>query len=346
MTTIHSTMNLFGAASAPFSSLSPQAARGYGRGRALMAERGWKGVNLLPATEEGFRFAKDVRVKALLDAAENIEYLITDTTPITREFLEKAKKLKLVSMFGVGTDHIDVPAATDHGIIVTRALNTNSRSVAEFALALLFALARHIPQMHEAMHGGIWQGLRGTEIAGKTLGIVGLGAIGTQLAKLGKAVGMDVIATVRTPKPERARELGCVILPLDEMLRRADYVCLCLPGGGGVLLGEREFELMKPSAGLINVARGNVVDEPALIAALTQGQIGGAALDVYTVEPLPGDSPLLKLPNVIVAPHVGSNTFEATDAVFLLCLEEVRRRAAGEESAAAFNPHAYAVKRI
>jgi phosphoglycerate dehydrogenase-like enzyme len=191
----------------------------------------------------------------------------------------------------------------------------------------------------------VWRALRGTELYGKTLGIVGLGAIGSHVARLGRGLGMRTAAAVRTPKPELAKELGCDILPLDELLARADHLCLCLPGGGGVLLGEREFGLMKPGAGLINIARGSLVDEKAMIRALQDGRLGGAALDVYAVEPLPRDSPLLAMPNVVTTPHMASNTCEARDAVFLACLEEVAKRAAGRRSEQALNPAAYAVKR-
>lgn len=348
MPVIHSTMNLFGDAPGPFAELRPFDGGGYARGRALMAERGWTGVTLITTRHEHAPLSKRERAAILEACAGDIEYLITDTTPLTRTFFENASRLKLVCMYGVGTEHIDVEAATAHGVIVTRALDTNSRSVAEFALALLLALARQIPGMHEDLRGGVWRARKGSEIYGKSLGIVGLGAIGGRLARMAGSLGMRLLAAVRTPMSEKtreqsrelAREFGCEILPLDDMLARADYVCLCLPGGK-VIMGEKEFSLMRPRAGFINIARGSLVDETALIAALTEERIGGAALDVYAVEPLPEDSPLRRLPNVILQPHVGSNTFEATDAVFLLCLEEIRRRLAGERSPLAFNPEAY-----
>ena len=337
-------MPLFGPAAGSFSSLTPKDAGGFARGRALMAERGWEGVELLPRGGEGRKIPKSERVAALMEHAAEMEYFITDTTPITRPFLEKARNLKLISMFGVGMDHIDLAAATENGIVVTRAANTNSRSVAEFGMGLLFALAKRIPLAQETLHQGVWRARRGEELYGKTLGVVGLGAIGSIVARLGKGIGMNVLASVRTPKPELAAEIGCEVLPLDELLALSDYVCLCLPGGE-VILGEREFSLMKPGASLVNIARGSVVDEKAMIRALQDGRLGGAALDVFAAEPLPPESPLMAMPGVVATPHMASNSFEATDAVFLVCLEEVARRAAGERSERAVNPDAYTAGR-
>ena len=305
---------------------------------AQLAAEGWQGVSL-PVTP-GMTRAQ--RHDLLMEHARAIEYLVIDTTPVDRAFIEAATRLKHVAMFGVGTDHIDIQAATEHGVLVTRALGGNTRSVAELALAFIFALARHIVPMNNTMTAGSWKPLRGSELYGKTLGILGLGAIGSELARMGAALGMQVAACSRTPKKNLAAAIGCMELPLNELLATADYLVLCVPGDGGQpLIGAAELALMKKTARLVNVSRGTVLDLDALTAAISNGALACAALDVYPQEPMAPAHPVFALPGVIHSPHVGANTAEAIDNVFALCFEDAVLRRQGRQSPRAVNPQVY-----
>ncbi len=327
MPTIHTTMFLF---DRPGWALS------------LLEKRGWRGVSLFERRPGLAKPPLEERQRILMERAGEIEYLITDTTPLTAAFMARATRLRLIAMFGVGIDHIDMAEATRRGIAVSRAIGANSRSVAEQALGAVFCLARKLHLLDAAMKRGIWRRSRGIELEGKNMGIIGLGEIGSRLARLAGAIGMRVFATARTPKPTLAAELGCTILPLRELLALADYLCLCVPGGGKPLIGAAELALMKPTAALINVARGSVVDLEALTAALLEKQLGGAALDVFPQEPMNPAHPIFSLPNVLLTPHTGSDTQEAMSRVLELCLDEVAARDQGRHSPNIANPEVYA----
>ena len=245
--------------------------------------------------------------------------IVRSETRVTPELMNLAPNLRVIARAGVGVDNIDVPAATKRGIAVMNAPGANTVSAAEHALALLLALARRIPWAAEAMRRGEWDRKRfqGSELRGKTLGIVGLGRIGGHVAHLARAFGMHVLGHDPYLAPERAAELEVKLVTLEELLREADVVTLHLAATEQTnrLINADRLQLMKPTAVLINTARGELVDEVALAAAVEAGSIAGAAMDVFAVEPLPADSPLRKLERVILTPHVAASTAEAQERV-------------------------------
>lgn len=246
---------------------------------------------------------------------------------LTREVLRNAKKLKMISVWGVGTDHIDLKTCQELGVVVTNTPGTATESVAEHALALMLAAARRIPQIDRSVKEGRW--VRGlvTQLHGKTLGVVGTGLIGSQVARLGNGIGMNVVAWTFHPSAERENELRVRYVPLDELLRRSDVVSLHLrlTEDTRALMGERELALMKPTAILINTARADLIDKEALIRALSGGAIAAAGLDVFHSEPPDQDDPLLKLDNVVLTPHSSGQTPEVLDRGLAMAVENVKR---------------------
>jgi D-3-phosphoglycerate dehydrogenase len=240
--------------------------------------------------------------------------VVRSKTKVTKDIIEAADKLKAIGRAGVGVDNIDVEAATKKGIVVMNAPAGNTLSAAEHAIAMLFALSRNIPQAHSGLKCKRWEKKKyaGVEVYGKTLGIIGLGRVGAHVARMAKGIGMKVVGYDPLIPEERAKELGIELVELDRLLKESDYVSLHIPLTPETqhIIGERELKLMKNCARVINCARGGVVDEGALYEALKNGDIAGAALDVFKEEPL-SDSPLLELDNVIVTPHLGASTQEA-----------------------------------
>jgi D-3-phosphoglycerate dehydrogenase len=228
-------------------------------------------------------------------------------------------RLRMLSVWGTGTDHVDLAAAARHGVTVTNTPGVSAISIAEHTLALLFAVARRIPRIDRATRAGEWPRGRSVELHGKTCGLVGLGAIGRQFARLASAIGMRVVAWTMHPRP------GDPIVPLDELYRTSDVVSLHLrlsPETEG-LIGTPQFALMKPGAILINTARGAIVREEALIEALTSRRIAGAGLDVFATEPLPSGHPLTELDNVVLTPHCAGITPEALEAGLRMAVENI-----------------------
>ena len=236
-------------------------------------------------------------------------------TALDGEALSAAPRLRMISILGTGTDNVDLAAAARREITVTNTPGVGAPSVAELTIGLMLALARAIPISDRRVRDGRWEHVEGPELAGKTLGLLGLGAIGSYVARLGRAMGMQVIGWSFRADPARASALGIeIVRERDDVFRRADVVSLHLRNTPEVrgLVGARELALMKAGAYLINTARGALVDSAALAAALRAAQIGGAALDVYTEEPLPPErNPFLGLDNVILTPHIGAVTREA-----------------------------------
>ncbi len=235
-------------------------------------------------------------------------------TALDDEAFSHAPALKMVSILGTGTDNVDLEAAKRRGVTVTNTPGVGAPSVAELTIGLLFSLVRSIPISDARLRQGTWQHVEGPELAGKTLGLLGLGAIGQYVARLGLGLGMRVIAWSYSADPARAQRLGVELVERDEVFRRADVVSVHLRNTPEVrgIVGARELALMKPSAYLINTARGALVDESALAFALREQQIAGAALDVYTEEPLPPErNPFRELTNVVLTPHIGAVTREA-----------------------------------
>ena len=252
----------------------------------------------------------------LVELAKDVEAIIVRSKPkVTRKVIEAAPRLKVIGRAGVGLDNIDLEAAKERGIKVVNSPGASSRSVAELAVALMFNVARKIAFADRKMREGQWvkKQCMGIELEGKTLGIVGFGRIGYQIAKIAKALGMNVLLYDPYPNEERAKEVGGTFASLEDLLRESDVVTLHVPLVEQTyhLINEERLRLMKPTAILINAARGAVVDTGALVKALKEGWIAGAGLDVYEEEPLPKDHPLTKLDNVVLTPHIGASTEEA-----------------------------------
>ncbi|MFM7719467.1 MAG: phosphoglycerate dehydrogenase [Actinomycetota bacterium] len=292
------------------------------------------GLDLLRAD-----FSVDVRPElATGDLASAIAgydaLVVRSQTQVTAEVLAAADRLKVVARAGIGLDNVDVEAATKRGVLVVNAPQSNIVSAAEHTLALLLALARNIPSADASLRAGSWDRGRfqGTELLGKTLGVIGLGRVGVLVAQRAAAFGMKVTAFDPYVPRERGRELGVEIVPsLEALLVAADVVTIHLPKTPETegLLGARELALMKPGARLVNTSRGGLVDEEALAKALEDGHLAGAALDVFAHEP-PGDSPLLRLDQVVATPHLGASTSEAQDKAGTSVAEMVRLALLGE----------------
>jgi len=247
--------------------------------------------------------------------------IVRSQTRVTEELLAKATHLQLIGRAGSGLDNIDLNAAIQHGVLVVHAPRGNIIAVSEHTMALLLALARHIPAATSSLKAGRWDKSRlvGVELHQKVLGIIGLGRVGTEVAQKAQAFGMRVIASDPLVSPKRAQQVGVTLHSKEEVLQYADFVTLhaAFKDGQSVthrLLGARELSLLKPGAYLVNCARGNLVDEQALLAALTEGRIAGVALDVFSQEPIGDDELLRQLlvhERVIATPHLGASTVEA-----------------------------------
>jgi D-3-phosphoglycerate dehydrogenase / 2-oxoglutarate reductase len=267
--------------------------------------------------------AGDALLAAVADADA---LLVRSETRVTREVFAAAQKLRVVARAGAGVDNIDVEAATERGVLVVNAPGGNTVAAAEHTVAMLLALARRIPAADASMKRGEWARSRfvGVEVRGKTLGLVGLGRVGTEVAR--RAQGLEMRVLVHDPyvSAEHARRLGLEPADLDDLLARADFVTVHTPLTEATrgMLGAHALGRMRPSAYLINCARGGVVDEAALLALLDEGRIAGAALDVFAAEPV-GDSPLARHPRVVATPHLGASTVEAQEAVARQVAEQV-----------------------
>jgi len=246
---------------------------------------------------------------------------IRSSCRFTKNVFEQCGKLKLLSLWGTGTDNVDLAAAATHGVTVTNTPGVSAISIAEHCLGLLLAVARRIPRTDAEIRQGRWPRGEGMQMHGKTLGIIGLGAIGRRFAQIGAAIGMRVVAWTMHPNPA----LGFTLVELDQLYRESDVVSvhLRLSGETRGLVGERELAMMKPSAILINTARGAIVDETALVEALLTGRIAAAGLDVFAVEPLPAGHALTRLPNVVMTAHSAGVTPEALEAGLQMAVENV-----------------------
>lgn len=267
--------------------------------------------------------------------------IVRSSTTIDADVVAAGTNLKVIARAGIGLDNVDVHAATRAGIIVCNAPQSNIVSAAEHTLALLLALARNVPQADADLRSGRWERNRwsGTELHAKTLAVIGLGRIGVLVAQRCNAFGMRLIAYDPYISVERAARMGVTLVDeLDEVLKQADFVTLHLPKTPETrgLIGRERLRLMKPSARLINAARGGVVDEEALYEALRDGIVAGAALDVFAVEPT-SSSPLFTLDNVVVTPHLGASTHEAQDKAGIQVAEAVNLALAGDFVPSAVN---------
>ncbi|MEM4187692.1 MAG: hydroxyacid dehydrogenase [Candidatus Hadarchaeum sp.] len=287
--------------------------------------------------EEGIRRLKEVanvdlaiglKPPELLERIGNYEVLVVrSATKVTKEVIEAGKKLRIIGRAGAGVDNIDVEAAKARGIKVLNTPEAPSEAVAELVIGLMLSWARRLPQADSSMKQGKWlkSELMGTELRGKTLGIIGTGKIGQRVGSLAVAFGMKIVAQDCVVYPEFIAKTSCEYTDLETVLKQADYLTIHLPLTPETrhLIGRRELGLMKSTAVLINTSRGEIVDENALVEALTSGKIAGACLDVFSREP-PVDSPLLKLPNVILTPHIGASTHEAQREAAILISEKIK----------------------
>jgi glyoxylate reductase len=265
------------------------------------------------------------------------------------ELLARCPHLKVISACGVGVDHIDVGAASQRGIAVCNTPGLQNETVAELVLALLFALGRNLLQNDAFVRSGAWtarQGSLAMDIRGKTLGLMGFGGIGRAVARAASALGLVTVYHSRSRDREAESRGLATWLPREELFRTADFVSLHLPLTEETRssVGAPEFALMKPGSFLINTARGAIVDETALIAALTAGPLAGAGLDVMAHEPLAADSPLCRLPNVILTPHAGGATRETRERMERLCVDNALAVLSGTLPPATVNRAALAAR--
>lgn len=253
--------------------------------------------------------------------------VVRSETKVTSRIIEAGDRLQVIARAGIGVDNIDVDAATKRGILVVNAPLGNTVAAAEHAIALILSLARNIPQADASIRRGEWQRSKfmGVELAGKTLGIVGLGKVGAEVARRARSFNMNLLAYDPYVSASIAESLGARLVSLDELLRNSDIVTVHVPllPSTRNLISSSEFDIMKPDALLVNVARGGVVNEEALVEALKEGKIAGAALDVYEKEPLPPDSPIIHLEHTVLTPHLGASTKEAQVKVALEVAEQV-----------------------
>ncbi len=284
------------------------------------------GVELLRARYEVDARAGMTHAELLAAIADADALVVRSATRVDAEVLEAARRLKVVGRAGIGLDNVDVAAATRLGILVANAPQSNVISAAEHTVALILAQARNIPQAHAALRAGRWERGRfqGAELYGKTLGVVGLGRVGTLVAQRLGAFGMRLVAYDPFVSRDRAAQLGVELVSLAEVLARADVLTVHLPKTAQTvgLVGERELAAMKPGARLVNTARGGIVDELALAKAVESGHLAGAALDVFAEEPTIA-SPLFGLDSVVVTPHLGASTAEAQDKAGVTIAEQI-----------------------
>ena len=270
--------------------------------------------------------AEDVLVERVGGAEAMVN--IRSSTKITRRVMEQCAGLKMVSIWGTGTDNVDLAAARELGIRVTNTPAVSATSIAEHTLALMLAVARRIPAIDGRVRAGEWPRGGMVQLHGKTLGVIGLGEIGRRFARLGEAIGMHVVTWTMHPKPE----LGFAHVALDELLAVSDVVSLHLRLSEQTrgFLGAERIALMKRGVILVNTARGPIVDEAAMMAALESGQLSGAGLDVFDVEPLPAGHALTRMENVVLSPHAAGITPEALEAGLALAVDNVLGHFAGE----------------
>ena len=267
--------------------------------------------------------------------------VVRSQTKVTRDALEKASQLRVVGRAGVGVDNIDVEAASERGIVVVNAPAGNTISAAELTVALLLALARHVVSADQSLHRGEWKrsSFVGVEVRGKTVGLIGLGQVGSAVARRLRALEMNVLGFDPFVPAERAQMLGVELSGLDGLLERSDFVSLhcALTPDTTHLLGAKRIRRMKQGARLVNAARGGLVDEAALLEALDSGHLAGAALDVFEEEPPNKDNPLLRHPKIVTTPHLGASTLEAQEQVAVDVAREVLQVLVGKPATAAVN---------
>ncbi|GIH92460.1 phosphoglycerate dehydrogenase [Planobispora siamensis] len=273
------------------------------------------------------------RAQFLPALAEVDALIVRSATQVDAEAIAHAPRLRVVARAGVGLDNVDVEAATKAGVMVVNAPTSNITSAAEHTVALILASARNVAQAHAALKGGEWKRSKytGVELDEKVVAILGLGKIGQLVAQRLQPFGVQLIAYDPYLQPARAAQMGVRLVSLEEALREADFITVHLPKSKETigLIGEKELQIVKPSARLINVARGGIIDENALYAAIKEGRVAGAGIDVFPKEPVT-DSPLFELDQVVVTPHLGASTHEAQEKAGTQVARSVKLALAGE----------------
>jgi D-3-phosphoglycerate dehydrogenase len=287
---------------------------------------GVEGIELLQTKADvdvriGMKPAEMVKIIGDYDAL-----VVRSETKVDRKVIEAGKRLKVVARAGIGIDNIDLEAATSAGIAVVNAPTGNTVAAAEHTIALMLAMSRNIPSAHQSLKAGEWTRSKfiGIEVRDKTLGICGLGRVGSEVAQRAQAFDMRLVGFDPFVAPDYARRIGVELMPLNELLAESDFVTLHTPLTDGTrhMIGKKEIAIIKPNARLINVARGELVDEEALLEGLNSGRLAGVALDVFSQEP-PASGPLLDHPKVVVTPHLGASTAEAQRDVAIEAAEQV-----------------------
>lgn len=291
--------------------------------------------------------AAEVDVKTGLAAGELVRIVgdydalvVRSETKVTAPIFGAGKRLQVVGRAGVGVDNIDLDSATQHGVVVVNAPTGNTISAAELAIALMLGLARNIPQADASLKAKEWQRSRfvGVELRGKTLGIIGLGQVGSEVSRRARGFEMHLLGYDPFVPEERARSLGVALCSLEDLLRSSDFITVhtTLTAGTRGLIGPDELRLVRPTVRLINTARGGIIDEEALAAALRDGRVAGAAIDVFSEEPAIGN-PLLDAPNLVSTPHLGASTAEAQERVAIDVAEQIVGVLRGEPARYAVN---------
>ena len=309
--------------------------------RVLVAEPlSAEGVDLL-GTEHEVDNRPNLTREELLSMLPVYEALVVRSgVKVDAEAIAAGKRLKVIGRAGVGVDNIEVEAATAAGIVVVNAPTANTIAAAELTVGLIYALARNVAAADASLRRGEWRraDFMGTELRGKTLGIVGLGKIGLTVADRARAMEMELVGSDPYVTADTAAEHGIELVDMDVLLHRSDVITVHVPLNAATrgLIDERALNLVKPSAFIVNVARGGVVDEKALAEALSRGRLAGAAIDVYEQEP-PGDSPLLTAPNTVLTPHLGASTREAQAKAGVEVAQQVLEVLAGRPAQYAVN---------
>ncbi|MEM2660325.1 MAG: phosphoglycerate dehydrogenase [Nitrososphaeria archaeon] len=295
-------------------------------------------------------FGKWLNEEELISVIKDVDAVVAASEPYTARVFDAAPKLKIIARFGVGYDNVNIPEATRHGVFVTILPGVNAETVAEHTMALIYAVARGIVDCVKSTRPETWTSVQKKyysthtpfELYGKTLGIIGLGAIGTRVAKLCSGLDMKILAFDPYTKPEKAKEVNAELVSLERLLREADIVTIHCPLTQETrhLIGEKELKIMKKNAILINAARGPIVDEKALYKALKEGWILAAGLDVMEKEPPELDNPLFTLENVIITPHVGGASLENFMRCDAIIEEQIEQALRGEVPKFALNPEA------
>jgi len=287
--------------------------------------------------------ARPLSSSELLPLAKEADGCIAGLDQIDSSAIEAAGRLQVIARYGVGVDRVDVEAATKRGIVVTNTPGANSVAVAELTIALMLALGRRICQADQATRSGEWPRYSGVGLRGKTVGLVGFGAIGREVATRLKAFGCRIVVTDPCVGPDCADTYAAQLVPMEELLASSDFVSLHAslnPSTSG-MVDDAFLKKMKQGSFVVNTARGELIDEEALRDALEKGHVQGAALDCFRKEPPDPDHPLLRLPQVIVTPHTGSHTDEATNAMGWMALKACMAVLSGEKPAHVVNPEVY-----